>query len=47
MTHITRTKSARNADGSPKTIDQLMRSTLTVLQYGRVLAAQGKAVSRG
>lgn len=35
-------KSVRNADGSLKTIDQLMRQTLTVLQYGRMLAAKGK-----
>ena len=47
MTHITRRKTAVNADGTPKSINQLMRSTLTVLQYGRYIAAQQKAVTRG
>jgi hypothetical protein len=40
MQHITRTKSARNSDGSLKTIDQLLRSQLTIVQYGKYLAAQ-------
>lgn len=34
-------KTNRNADGSLKTITQLMKATLTVLQYGRYLASQG------
>lgn len=34
-------KSVRNADGSFKTLDQLMRQSMTVLQYGRMLAAKG------
>jgi hypothetical protein len=39
MTHPPRTP--RNNDGSFKTIDQLMRSIMTVLQYGRFIAQQG------
>jgi hypothetical protein len=39
MTHSLRTP--RNNDGSFKTIDQLMRSIMTVLQYGRFIAQQG------
>lgn len=46
MAHATRMKSTRNADGTLKTFDQLMRQTLTVLQYGKLLAQQ-KAVARG
>ena len=38
MTHPPRTP--RNNDGSFKTIDQLMRSIMTVLQYGRFIAQQ-------
>jgi len=40
MQHPTRSKSARNSGGSFKTIDQLMRQTMTVLQYGRWIASQ-------
>jgi len=40
MTHITRKPNPRNADGSFKTFDQLMRSQMTVLQYGKFIAAQ-------
>lgn len=39
MQHTTRRKTCHNADGTVKTIDQLMRSTLTILQYGRYIAA--------
>jgi hypothetical protein len=47
MIHITRKKSPRNTDGSFKTIDQLMRQSMTVLQYGRYIAEQQKqAVQR-
>jgi hypothetical protein len=28
----------RNPDGSFKSIDQIMRATMTVLEYGRMLA---------
>ena len=42
MQHITRTKTARNSDGSFKTIDQLLRSQLTIAQYGKLLASQQK-----
>jgi hypothetical protein len=31
----------RNPDGSLKSIDQIMRSTMTVLEYGRALAQCG------
>jgi hypothetical protein len=40
--HITRKHSTRNQDGTMKTIDQLMRTQLTVLQYGRYIASQQK-----
>jgi hypothetical protein len=30
----------RNADGSFKSFDQILRSQMTVLQYGRMLAQQ-------
>jgi len=43
MTHQTRTKSARTSEGTFKTLDQLMRQSMTVLQYGRLLASQQKA----
>jgi hypothetical protein len=39
MTHITRKKEVRNADGTFKTLDQIMRAQMTVLQYGQYLAA--------
>lgn len=40
MYHPTRTKTARNSDGSFKTFDQILRSTLTIAQYGKLLAQQ-------
>ena len=33
-------KTARNADGSLKTFDQLMRQSMTIAQYGKLLAQQ-------
>jgi hypothetical protein len=42
-THITRTKTARNSDGSFKTIDQILRSTLKLADYGKYLAAQQRS----
>lgn len=42
MTNITRKPkfTARNSDGSFKMFDQILRSQVTVLQYGKILAAQ-------
>jgi hypothetical protein len=40
MYHPTRIKSSRNADGSLKTLDQLLRSTLKLREYGQYLATQ-------
>lgn len=37
---ITPKSNPRNADGQFKTIDQLMRQQLTVLQYGSYLASK-------
>jgi hypothetical protein len=39
---IRKPKSVRNPDGTFKTLDQLLRQSLTVLQYGRLLAAKGR-----
>lgn len=35
------------AKPAPKSLAELLRSNLNVLQYGRYLAAQQKAVTRG
>jgi hypothetical protein len=40
MTHPPRTP--RNNDGIFKTIEHLMRSIISVLQYGRFIAQQGR-----
>ena len=40
MQHPTRTKTARNQDGTFKTFDQMMRSTMKLADYGKYLAAQ-------
>lgn len=45
MKHITRTQSAKDSSGNFKSLDQLMRSQMTVLQYGRYVAAQQKAMA--
>jgi len=45
MTHLTRKSNPRNPDGSFKSIDQLMRATMTVAQYGKILAQTGQKVT--
>ena len=46
--HPPKVKTVKNPDGSFKTIEQLMKSSMTVLKYGQFLAAtQQKAVNRG
>lgn len=43
MTQITKTKqTVKNIDGTFKTIDQILRSQMTVLQYGQFLSTQKK-----
>lgn len=41
--HITRKHESRNADGSLKTLDQMMRATLKLRDFARYLESQQKA----